>query len=183
MPLRLLKVVPALKALVPPEVGDPEFDVKLHDHRYALSASVVLLILIAVMSYGAAFMPWSPLKLALAEDFLTAEDRIEELKNELHTRIARVESTVDRVERTVVESSLRARFDQLQSEVRTIEDALFNVQRAIQQRADEGRPVDKIYAERAEQLESDLDRTTSRLQAFREEHAVLIRRWALRGEL
>lgn len=172
----IIKLIPIINRLAPPDPNDPNFDEKLHDHRMALSTTVFALLVIALMSYSWALLPWSPMRIALAEDLVASKASVEEMKQQIEDRLVRVEQSIN-------ENSIRTMLSQHQTQVRQLEDALFNVQRAIQQRSDEGRPKDAIYEERKDQLQHDLNRAKARLSAFEKRHQNLIVDWMISGDI
>ena len=91
---------------------------------------------------------------------------VQKVRDELTQQIAGVKSKVDSVEASVVRSQKLQTRTALETEVRRLDQEIFNVESRMKELVAAGLRADRIYDERLNDLKSERDRVQSRLSAF-----------------
>lgn len=91
---------------------------------------------------------------------------VQKVREELTQQIAGVKSKVDSVEASVIRSQKLQTRTALETEVRRLDQEIFNVEARVKELDAAGLRPDRIYDERLNDLRSERDRVQSRLAAF-----------------
>ena len=91
---------------------------------------------------------------------------VQKVREELTQQIAGVKSKVDSVEASVIRSQKLQTRTALETEVRRLDQEIFNVEARVKELDAAGLRPDRIYDERLNDLRSERERVQSRLTAF-----------------
>lgn len=91
---------------------------------------------------------------------------VQKVKDELTTKIEKIETHVQQVENAVVRSQKIAQRTAYETEIRRLDQEIFNAISRIKELQTAGLRVDRIYDERVSDLQSERARVYDRLTAF-----------------